>query len=254
MSSPKPQYIANLIFKEAKGDSFVDLRSIIHDVISDHGLISSEELIWDYIDDSLEDIVNELYEKISSSKEKGIQSTIDLEKEGDTYYVKCNKPSYAPLLDALYTINPNQFECFCATIINYLGGKGRVNGGPSDGGIDFIGEDLLLPGINTRSLMSQRCTIIGQSKHYVDGHNVCLNECREFIGAAVKYRDDMPKSQIRKFQPFIYAYWTTSDFHKDASLYLNSLGVWTLNGLQLSALAKDLKITQDMIMSLPEKI
>lgn len=250
MSEPKPQYIANLIVQKLCTNEFVDLRKVIYDNVKAVCPLSDEEA-WDYVDRYLQDVATELFCKESYAKETHTPIPFDIDEESGNYYIKSISNPSGEHLKALFNITDDQFEVFCASIINKLGGKGIRNGGWNDGGIDFIGEGLMIKGMPFESTIGSQFYLIGQAKHYKDGHQVTLNECREFLGAAMKFRDQLRKSgSCVAFQPLILAYWTTYDFHKEALDFLQSMGVWYLNGMALSCLALSLGITPEDIMGI----
>lgn len=249
MSEPKPQFIANLILKESRNTVFRNLRDVVFDVIVAKGCISSEEATWDYIDQYVEDIANELFVKEGEYNERGIQKPFEIEGDVSTYHFKYLSPEYNDIFDSLMSLSPIQFEHFCADVVSHFGGQGIPTGGTADEGIDFIGKDLLLSGIKVSGILSTKVSLLGQAKHYCDGHQVTLKEVREFLGAAVKYRDKLIRDNIKIFQPFIFAFWTTSDFHSEAIAFFQSMGIWYLNGLQLSSLAFSLGYTAEKIQA-----
>lgn len=253
MADPRPQYVANIIVQEIRNENYLNLRDIAHDILSRHHIFQSDEMIWDYVEHYIEDISKELFIKESNALESGLTIPFDIDQDGEDYYIKYRSVPYTSVLDALWGITPKQFEHFCADLINKMGGRGIVNGGSIDEGVDFIGENILFSGINKNAFMPNNIYLIGQAKHYCDGHNVTLNEGRSFLGSAMKYRDKMIRSSRKLFQPFIFAYWTTSDFHSETLDLFNSMGVWALNGQQLSALAFNMGYSKEMIESLPNE-
>ena len=251
MADPKPQYVANLIVQEIRNFEFQDLRIIAHDVIASHNLIHSDESIWDYVEQYVEDISNVLFEKESYARENALARSFDIDQDGEKYYVKRIHVPFSSVYEALCQISPKQFEHFCTDVIKRMGGNSIVNGGSTDDGVDFIGEDIMLGNEKLKTYLPNNIYLIGQAKHYCDGHEVTLKEGREFIGAAMKFRDKMIRSSKKQFQPFIFAFWTTSDFHKELKDLFQSMGVWTLNGEQLSSFAYDLGFTKEVIESYP---
>lgn len=250
MSLLKPQHLANCIAREVRELGFIDLTKVMFEVIQKHHFIESEEETWDYVEQYIEDVSRELFEKESRARECGMECSFDIDEEHGTYYIRYSCPSYKEVLDAIGAISPDQFERLCSCIITRMGGAGKDMGGDDDGGIDFIGENLLLTGIPALSHLPASVYLLGQAKHYKDGNQITLIEARAFIGSAVKRQDELIRSGAKRFQPVIFAFWTTSDFHKDAYDYFRDLGVWALNGQQLSSLANSLGFTPEEIRGL----
>jgi len=250
MSLVKPQHLANCIAREIRESSFIDLTKVMFEIIQQHHFIASEEETWDYVELYKEDVARDLFEKESRARECGIECSFDIDEEHGTYYIKYSCPSYNDVLAAICAISSDQFERFCASIITRMGGVGSATGGDDDGGIDFIGENLLLAKIPSLSHLPDSVYLLGQAKHYKDGNQVTLVEARAFVGAAVKRQDELLHSGFKRLQPIIFAFWTTSDFHKAAYDFFKELGVWALNGQQLSSLAHILGFTPGMIRCL----
>lgn len=250
MSLLKPQHLANCIAREICEPAFIDLTKVMFDIIQKHHFIKSEEETWDYVEQYEEDVSRELFEKESRARECGMECSFDIDEEHGTYYIKYSCPSYKEVLDAICAISSEQFERLCSGMITRMGGTGKDTGGDDDGGIDFIGENLLLTGIPAPSHLPSSVYLLGQAKHYKDGNQVTLVEARAFIGSAVKRQDELIRSGFKRLQPVIFAFWTSSDFHIAAYEYFRDLGVWALNGIQLSSLAKSLGFTPDSIRGL----
>lgn len=250
MSLVKPQHLANCIAREIRESTFVNLTEVMFEIIQQHHFIASDEETWDYVEQYKEDVARDLFEKESRARECGMECSFDIDEEHGTYYIKYSCPSYNDVLAAICSISSDQFERFCASIITRMGGVGSVTGGDNDGGIDFIGENLLLAEIPSLPHLPDSVYLLGQAKHYKDGNQVTLVEARAFVGAAVKRQDELLHLGFKKLQPVIFAFWTTSDFHKAAFDYFKELGIWALNGQQLSSLAHLMGFTPEEIRGL----
>ena len=253
MSTPTPQHIANLVVHDVHNVDFSNLRSVIFDVFSSH-FPFSEEKCWEMAERFLKDVADELFQKESESRIEHTPISFDIDEVDGEYYIKAVPLAFMPLLAALKEISDDAFELFCARLIQKIGGEGRVNGGSNDGGIDFVGKDLSLKGLLSNSSIGSRVQLIGQAKHYCDGNQVVLNECRQFIGASIRFKRAMHETHtLSEFQPIVLAFWTTSDFNSVALDFLKEMGVWYLNGITLSALASSVGFSVEEIKAIGDE-
>lgn len=248
MSTPKPQYVANLLVEKGNNIEYKKLEDCLFTIMSEKFASFSEEEIWDYIELYQEDIAKELFNKESDSKVDGITLNFDIDETDGDYYIKFFDKPEIKLLRKLQADTPPNFEIFCKEILDKLGGNSVVSGSPHDGGIDFSSTDLLINNLPRLSTKGSRILVIGQAKRFIDGNHVTEKDLREFVGACVKRIDELKRTRSDSFgilHPVILAFWTTSDFHRNAKDFAKDMGIWYLNGIALCQLALHLKIVKD---------
>jgi len=247
MGAPKPQYVANLIVESGNNYSFKKLEDVTFDLLKSNRILSSDEAIWDYIEQYNSDIARELFIKIDDRKKDGVTLNFELKEDIGDYYIEFYSKPEIELLRNLQLNTPEYFEYFCKRILDGLGGNSIVTGGTNDGGIDFISTDILLNKLPSQSTKGSNILVVGQAKRYTKGNQVCEKEIREFVGASIKKVDELKKTRSEQFgilQPVIYAFWTTSDFNSIGREYAKNIGIWYLNGVALCQLALQLGIDE----------
>jgi hypothetical protein len=240
MSLPKPQHIANLVVELGNNLEFRKLENVVYDIFKIRFSSYSDAENWDYIEQYIKDIANELFIKVTDNKIDGVTLSFEINEDGGDFYIKFLDKPEIMLLRRLQANTPQNFEIFCKQILDKLGGNSIVSGSPYDGGIDFTSTDLLLNNLPGLSTKGSKILVIGQAKRYIDGNHVKEKDLREFIGAAIKRMDELKKTRSDQFgilHPIILAFWTTSDFHLNAKNYAKDLGIWYLNGIALCQLA-----------------
>jgi hypothetical protein len=245
MSLPKPQYIANMLVERGSNPEYIKLEDALYSLVSSFMPNLSSEETWDYIEQYKEDVSKELFLKENDSTIDGITLNFDISDDNGDYYIKFFDKPEITLLRKLQNNSPENFEIFCAKILEKLGGSSAATGKSHDGGIDFMCSDLMLNGMPQASTKGSKIFVIGQAKRYKDGAHVTETELRGFIGASVKRIEDLKKTradQFGIFQPVIIAFWTTSDFHSNGKQFAKEMGIWYLGGIALSQLAIKLDI------------
>lgn len=245
MGALKPQFVANLIVETGSNFEFRKLEDVAFEVIKNKVRALSDEQVWDFVEQHKKFIATELFLKENEGALDGISLNFDLVEEDSDYYIKFVETPEINLLRRLQVDTPENFERFCSKILEKLGGKSQVSGGPNDGGIDFLAFDLRLNNLPSDSTKGSRIFVIGQAKRYIDGNHVREKELREFVGSSIKKIDELKKTRSEQFgifQPTILAFWTTSDFHINAKNYAKELGIWHLNGTALCQLALRLEV------------
>jgi restriction endonuclease Mrr len=240
MALPKPQIVANWVVEDGTNIAYQKLENIVLAILRNRISTISEEACWDYIEEFIEDIANDLFRKENDSQVDAVELHFDISDEDDNYYIKFIDTPEIQFLRTLQKDTPENFEIFCKDLLNKLGGNSNVQGGQNDGGVDFISYDLMLNNLRNQSTKGSRIAVIGQAKRYSDGNPVKIKELREFVGASIKKIDELKKTrseQIGIMNPIILAFWTTSDFHEAAKEYAKDIGIWYLSGVALSQLA-----------------
>src|SRR5690348_13879512 len=135
MSLPKPQYIANLVVEIGANPEFKNLETVVFEILNSRFPSYSEEAIWDYIEQYLADIANELFIKVTDNKIDGITLNFEINEDIGNYYVRFFDKPEIKLLRKLQADTPENFELFCKKVLDKLGGNSTVTGSPHDGGI-----------------------------------------------------------------------------------------------------------------------
>jgi restriction endonuclease Mrr len=242
----KPQYIANSIIENGLNLEFKKLEVVVSTFMIEKFTNHSEESILEYAESYTKVIATELFEKENAASEDGVKLNFDIKEEDDGFYIKFIERPEIELLKKLQADTSSNFEKFCSDVLTRLGGNSSTIGGKDDGGIDFIGTDLLLNNLASKSTLGSRIVVIGQAKRYKDGNHVTEKEMREFIGCSIKRMEELKRTRSDSygiFQPTVLAFWTTSDFHIEARKFAIEMGIWYLNGIALCQLALNLKMS-----------
>lgn len=240
MPIPKADIIALWISDEGLNTDFKNIRVVSFDVLSSHLTENSKEEISEIVEGAEAQIVQELFKLNDQNISDGVIPRFELFSESDTNYIKFIDRPEVTFLEELRQESPQQFELFCKRVLEKLGATAFVEGGPGDGGIDFIGFELPVGFYRGPTSSGGKVVVIGQAKRYKAGNNISETDLRSFIGAAVRRAYELKRKSSEKvgsLQPIVYAFWTTSDFHQNAKTYAREMGIWYLSGLALAQLA-----------------
>lgn len=239
MSAIKPYVIAHWIADEIKDEEYVPLLTAIEDVIRIHISAWSNEQISE-TSEKIEDAVFEELGKISDQFiDEGIEPSFNLDGSPGTAFIKGENLQTVKSLTIIRGKDPTAFEQLCVDILSNLGGNTRRVGGSGDGGIDFIATEIPIFKLNSPALRASLPIVIGQAKRYKEDNIVSVNDVRNFIGGALIKADELKRENNRYglFSPVIFAFWTTSNFTKDAVEFSQKSGIWYLSGLAVAQLA-----------------
>ncbi len=68
-------------------------------------------------------------------------------------------------------------------------------------------------------------------------------ELREFVGGGILKLQEYRERRIwNPLTPIVFAFWTTSDFHKSAKDYARNIGIWFMNGWSFARYVRELGI------------
>lgn len=240
MAGPKPQYIANLLAEKGTNLEPIRLETVVVDLLRQKMKQMSEDEIWEWTEDNLRFVANDLYQKETDCLIDAVKLNFDIWEEDDGHYIKFLDSPEIRLLRKLQKGTPKDFEIFCGDILSALGGTKNIVGGSYDGGIDFWSTDILLNGMTYPSTLGSRVVVVGQAKRYADGNHVSEVDLRAFVGASVRRLGELKRTKsefIGLLQPAVLAFWITSDFHSNAKRFAQEMGIWYLNGIALCQLA-----------------
>lgn len=245
MADPKADVVSNWICEEGSNLEYRPIRSLILDAISARVATKSQEERAELAENLENEVLNELSITFEQNLADGVTPRFLLSSEQGTHYIKFLSQPELALLDELRAGTPTEFEHFCKLILEKIGAVAMVEGGPADGGVDFVAYDIRLGNFEGPSPKGARAGLIGQAKKYRADHPVSEHELRAFVGSATRrsflLRRDYP-SNIGITQPMVYAFWTTSDFNRSAKDFAREMGLWYLNGVALCQLARRLGI------------
>ncbi|MGH8611937.1 MAG: restriction endonuclease [Gammaproteobacteria bacterium] len=155
----------------------------------------------------------------------------------------CNLRNRRRTFAVLKSLHPDDFETLCAEVLKKLGAQSDRTQSTRDGGVDFYGFNFSgVTGTLPFPIVS-RAMVVGQAKRWVD-QIVSETELRKFVGGALheveKFRD---RPDFGILSPVVYAFWTTSDFDRNAREYATAMGIWTMAGPTLAAYIDELTLT-----------
>ncbi|MFH0989175.1 MAG: restriction endonuclease [bacterium] len=244
MADPRPQDVALWISDQASNTEFKSLRNVIFETLSTKLISKSIEEISELSEHIEPFIVHELDAITNQNLTDGITARFIVTLEGSTTHFKILDRPEIILLNQLQKGSPIEFEHFCKRILDSLGAKAIVEGGPYDQGVDFTGFELPLSRFGPAP-SGAFAVVIGQAKRYATGNNITEKDVREFIGSATRRAFLLKRtyaSKVGSLQPIVFAFWTTSDFHPLAKAYAREMGIWYLGGLALTQLALRLDV------------
>lgn len=231
MSAPSSQAICVWIKRELITEDWVRLRDVCEKAIKRNIAGISESSVSMMVDDHVSYIAENFRNEVAACREDGVPPELEVDEE-ESPYVRLVEVSLRSLLEKLRSMDPFDFEKLCAHILNQIGAmRADVTNRSNDGGVDFyaIDFDFVPDGILTPQ--SCRATVIGQAKRYKEGNQIKETEVRAFIGGAIKVKNDLAMAnRISALSPVVYAFWTTSDFERNAKIFAKEMGVWFLGG------------------------
>lgn len=231
--------VAQWVVSDAKNTEFRPLLDVLSDALSARLPGKSLEDRAELAEDLLQRVVTSLETVVAELREDGVEPAFELSADEKTNYFKALETAAVRFVDGLLRLSPKEFEGFCASVLERMGGTSFVTGQPGDGGVDFVGRDVRFYGDAGPSPVGARVLVVGQAKRYAKGSLIPENELRTFIGGAIRKVSD-PHSDTFKsgvLAPVVFAFWTTADFHPSAKRYAKAVGLWYLNGLALAQLA-----------------
>lgn len=248
MADPRPEDIALWVSDQATNVDYKSLRLVISEVLASSIGGKSTEEISEIAEKVEPQVIKELDTIASQNLSDGVTPRFSVSLEQSTAHIKVVTRPELTLLKELQGRTPTEFEYFCRKVLEALGGKATVEGGPYDEGIDFTAFDLSFGSLTGPAPIGAKVVLVGQAKRYQTGNNVKETELRAFVGAAIKRAYKLKRmytSQVGSLHPIVYAFWTTSDFHQSAKEFAREMGIWYLSGLALTQLAMRLGVSLD---------
>lgn len=240
MPDPRADTVAQWVCDEGNNIEFRSLRSVVNDILAFHLPTRSEEEVSELAESLHPQVTQELYTLANQATLDGIVPRYEISTDGVTIHLKFIDQPELDLLRELQAHSPEDFEHFCKRVLETLGGNASVEGGPGDGGIDFVAFGIPIGPTPGPSPSGARAVVIGQAKRYTTGINISEYDLRAFVGAVTRRAYTLKRSnpaQVGSMHPIVYAFWTTSDFHRNARDFAREMGIWYLNGIALAQLA-----------------
>ncbi|MEQ1838529.1 MAG: restriction endonuclease [Candidatus Nitrotoga sp.] len=243
MADPSSQKIADWVIEFSQPD-WKRLNEICYESIRGQWLIPSDDYVADVVARELPYVKTILNEMVGTACASGETLLFEIDEDEIPYVRGKNKDCF-DVLRCLRKIDPDKFEEVCAEILKEFGGASKVTGMPNDGGVDFIGFNLSLVGMDFPTPESARMIVIGQAKRYKEGNTISESELRKFVGGATRRVHQLKREErIGALTPVVYAFWTSSDFERNAKNYSQEVGLWLMNGVTMSQYLIQLKMTQ----------
>ncbi|KJR40192.1 mrr restriction system protein [Candidatus Magnetoovum chiemensis] len=241
MADPTPYNIALWIINECRNKDYESTKNIINSVLASKLTKKSAEEIAEITEDTNSKVIEVLRNICADDREDGRKPRFEItdESNGDVY-IRFFETTNLTLLEELINGDPKIFEKFCAILCKKMGAKeSRRIETKYDSGVDFIGFSVSL-GNSLPCPSNSRTIILGQAKKY-SKDRITLSDVQKFIGGALKETNEQRK-KYGVLTPALYAFWTTSEFNKDAKEYCKNMGIWYLDGYALTELANSLGI------------
>jgi hypothetical protein len=247
MRDPNPYTVAQWLRDEGSNTEFKSLQSVVNDILASRLPNRSQEEVSELAEMLNSQVIQELHDIAAQFTLDGIVPRYEILTEEATTHIRFLEQPELNLLKELQARPPDYFEHFCKRILEILGANASVEGGPGDGGVDFVAFGLPIGPIPGPSPSGARAVVIGQAKRYATGINISENDLRAFIGAVTRRTYSLKRSnpiQVGSLHPIVYAFWTTSDFHRNAREFAREMGLWYLNGIALAQLAMRIGINE----------
>lgn len=234
MANPTARRIALWIADEVCNKDFCKLSDIAASIIKNHLTAKSEEDICEIVEEQIDNITYEIENINADYRENGIIPKFELSSDG---YIKSIETPGDDILEFLMGSDPKWFERFCAYLLKHIGADEAISAiDKNDGGVDFTGFRIPIEN-NIPMPNNAKVLVIGQAKRYVKGNYVSETDVRKFLGGAVREHNKLKKSgNVGGKTPVIFAFWTTSEFQKNALDFCKDMGIWYANGTCLAQL------------------
>ena len=234
MGVPSSQISAVWVQEELSGTTWVLLREVLFSALRKKLATYSEEAIWDLVEGNLTFVAEHLRDCVADWLVDGSVQRFEIDNDPSPY-VRLTGSVPSEVVLKLRRIDPYAFEHVCANVLAALGATSRTTQRTNDGGVDFLAANLNVVPTPLAIPATSRTSVIGQAKRYRDGNPVSETQLREFIGGATLWRHKLLRDgTIGPLSPVMFAFWTTSDFDKNAKQFARELGLWYMDGVTLA--------------------
>jgi restriction endonuclease Mrr len=243
MAAPSSQTIADWVI-ELSQPNWKRLDELCYEALRGKWPSPSDEYLADVVSRELPYVKSVLNDMVGSAEANGEALLFEIDEE-EIPYVRGKNRDCFDVLRLLRKIEPPKFEEVCAEILKQFGGASKVTGMPNDGGVDFISFNLSLVGMEFPTPESARMIVIGQAKRHKEGNTISESELRRFVGGATRKVHQLKREErIGALTPVVYAFWTSSDFERNAKSYSQEVGLWLMNGVTMAQYLLQLQMTQ----------
>lgn len=254
MSKIPSQVIASWVTKHVSSVDWLPLISLVSKAIQQEAGLSADQAD-ELTDENLEFIKDHLQNELEQHRAAGTPANYELDEEQLPYIRSLLDKDLMQTLATLRKIEPREFEKICAEILRKFGANVRVEGGSDDGGIDFIGDDILLHPSAKVIPFKSRLVVIGQAKRFKKNNLVKLSEVRQFVGACkAKIHELKRNGKVGPFSPVVCAFWTTSGFDLPATEYAAKMGLWYLDGVSIARYVRELGVQFPITLDIPQDV
>ncbi|BEE14520.1 hypothetical protein VAWG004_30230 [Aeromonas veronii] len=242
------QVIKGWLITRLNNTDWKSLIDVLIDVIRIEAPVLSAEDIAELAEKHMPHISQLLREQLETERLSQVPSMFELDEETPPYIRSLISEEIRGISKNICRIDPSGFEKICQEIVSKIGGvSNQHSGGANDGGIDFVGYDVVPDQGCTCIPQSSKIVILGQAKRYARAHNVNLNEVRQFVGSCKAKINDLKRSgKIGPFTPVMCAFWTTGNFSAEAINYAKQIGVWYMDGISIAKAIITFEINIDM--------
>jgi len=243
MADPSSQKIADWVIEFTQLE-WKRLDQLCYESVREKWSTPTDEYVVDVVAKEMPHVKRILNEIIGDAYISGETVLFEIDDDEIPYVRGKNKACFS-VLQNLRKVAPSKFEQICSEILKGLGGISKVTGMPNDGGVDFIGLNLSLSGMDFPIPDTAKVIVIGQAKRYAEGNTISESELRKFVGGATRRVHQLKREErIGALSPVAYAFWTSSDFERNAKNYAQEIGLWVMNGVTMSQYLIDLEMTQ----------
>jgi hypothetical protein len=243
MADPSSQKIAEWTIEFAQPE-WRRLDALCYESVREKWETPTDEYVADVVARELPNVKGILHDMIGVATFSGETLLFEIDDDDLPYVRGVNKDCFSVLRN-LRKVTPKRFEEICAEILNEFGGRCKVTGMPNDGGVDFIGFNLSLVGGGFPTPENAKMVVIGQAKRYDHGNTISESELRKFVGGATRRIHQLKREDgVGALTPVVYAFWTSSEFERNAKNYAHEVGLWVMNGVTMSQYLISLDMTQ----------
>lgn len=249
--------VARWLEEDCETTEFRGLRLVISEVLLARVRKYSPEYAAEFAEAVEGQVIRSLEDRSEEYRRDGVSPGFEIQVDGADAYFKTKCSPEKTFVEKLRAMSPAGFEVFCSDILQALSGQAVVEGKPADGGVDFYAFDLAPGGEKGPAPYASRIWIIGQSKRYQLRNDITEKQLREFVGGALRKLDELRERHPGRYgilTPVLFAFWTTSDFDRNAKSYARHMGLWYLNGVGLAQLALRVGLTDAQITVCEERV
>jgi restriction endonuclease Mrr len=247
---PSSQTVAAWVKAELNSVEWVSLFDICFQSVSRRWTGKSQEEILELIESSLPYIAEHLRDDSSNAILDGSAPRFQIDDE-QSPYIKSLAVTTSEIYRKLQRIDPFKAEELCAEILKKFGASAYSTKKTGDGGVDFIGLNLNIVPEAFIVPVGCKAAIIGQTKRYKENNIINEKAIREFVGAALLQKHILQKDgKAGPLTPFIFAFWTTSEFEPNAKIYARNVGLWFMDGHTLATYVHNLGM-REQVLTLP---